>query len=318
MKQTQTRRRAAVQSLIIATLSIPTLSIPAGRACADRLTVYAIPTPYGNDYSSPRRLAMSTDRNYRTGQTYQYGHTAFHLQCDPAKGEGAGIDIFDGINAVNLAEGEYLTRRKGYGFGVMFTILSGHFEGRETTTQRVQSYMDAGAAAFVRFEISSAACRRMASFYEEYKSLGVPENYGLYLRPRHKEGANCATFAAALLEIGGLADPGLMDSWRVALRVPTYVVGGPLTGRFIPPWFFFARPFWARHWASPYDHHYFIEFYDPDLLYNHIRNRWQNGLSPVDNAELPARMTHNGSTRGFDVDAKSLATPDEPFWRSQE
>ena len=287
-----------------------------GPAFADALTIFAIPTPRGNDYSSPRRLAMSTNRNFNTGNIYPLGHAAFHLRCEAAGGGEAGIDIFDGINGLRLSDGEYLTRRRGYGLGVMFTILSGHFEGRATTIDRVQANMDSGSAVFIHFDVSTRACHRMAAFIEEYGALGIPDNYGLSLRPRYKEGANCATFVAALLEVGGLADQGLMDSWRVSLRVPEHLVGGPLTGRFVPSIFFFVRPLWARKWAGASEPHFYIEFYDPELLHHHIWNRWHRTQSPVDNGDMPAKITQNGITRGFIVDATSAPVPDEPFWGS--
>jgi hypothetical protein len=283
------------------------------KAFSDALTVFAIPAPHGNDLTSPRHLALSAKRNYSGGYIYPTGHAAFHLVCAPSR-QNPGVDIFDGINSVWVSEGENLTRQRGYGLGVMFAVMSGHFEGREMTTSRVQMHLDSGAASFIRFEISGSACHRIAAFIAEYTNLGLPDSYGLSLRPRHREGANCASFVAALLEIGGLADPGLMDAWHVSLRVPDYLVGGPMNGRFIPAWWFLVRPFWARRWADAHEPHYYIEFDDPGRLYHHIRNRWLQGLSPVNNAEMPAQMLQNGSAHGFIVHAKSAPVPEERFW----
>jgi hypothetical protein len=299
--------------LFFSTLMTLAIYVYSGEAFSDSLTVFAIPAPHGNDFSSPRNLALSAKRNYAGGYTYPLGHAAFHLVCD-SSGKGPGVDIFDGINGVWVSEGEYLTRQRGYGMGVMFAIMRGHFEGREMSVSRVQAHMDSGSASFIRFEISERACQRLAAFIAEYSELGLPANYGLSLRPRQREGANCASFVAALLEIAGLADHGLMYPWQVWLRIPEHFVGGPLTGRFIPAWWFLVRPFWAKHWSSANSPHYYIEFNDPGLLYSHIWNRWQQGLSPVNNAKMPAKMVLNGITRGFVVDAKSAPVPEEPFW----
>lgn len=309
MKHTHWIRNGFIQ-----TLAFAALFTAASPSLADSVTIYAIPSAHGNDHSTPRRLGLATARNYRSGYLYRFGHVAFHLQCESASDGTAPVDILDGINVVRLTDYEYLTTRLGYGLGTIFSVMDGHFEGRETTRAGLKAYMDAGAAAFVKFDISAPTCQRMVSFIEEYKSLGLPDNYGMTLRPRHKEGANCATFGAALLEVGGLADTAMMQSWRISLRVPTHLVGGPLTGRRVPAWFFFARPFWARRWATAYEPHYYAEYYDPGLLYNHIRNRWQQGLSPINNWGFAAQKVHNGNTLGFVVDATSAAVPEESFW----
>lgn len=284
------------------------------QANAGLFTAYVVPSGRGIDLSSPRGLALSTARNYRSNVIQPYGHGMFHIKCSVADGDGFEHDELSGINLVNLEDANDLVLRHGYGLGSLFAILPGQLDSRERTTYVLRSYMNAGAAAFIQYKINASTCARLVNFVREFRERGIDTRYGLTARPRYGEGTDCTALVAALFEVAGLDDPTIDAVWRRAVRVPSHLIGGPLTGNYIPPRRLVIRPLLTRSWASAYQPHFVAQIFVTDNLYFHILNRWNQGLSPLASHDLQATMGYIENTKGFIIDARSVPTPDEPFW----
>jgi hypothetical protein len=297
------------KSFVIIFLIMFTQTLEAGL-----LTAYVVPSARGIDLSSPRGLALSTARNYRSNAIQPYGHGMFHLKCSIVDGDALEHDELSGINLVNLNDANNLVLRHGYGLGSLFAVLPGQLDTRERTTYVLRSYMNAGAAAFIQYKVNSTTCSRLVQFIREFRERGVDTRYGLTARPRYGEGTDCTALLAALLEVAGLQDVTIDAIWRRTVRVPANLIGGPLTGNYIPPRRFIMRPFLTRSWASPNQAHFVAQLYITDNLISHILNRWNQGLSPLASQELQATMAYIENTKGFIIDARSVPTPDEPFW----
>lgn len=242
---------------------------------AGLLTIYLIPSARGLDFSSPRNFAFAIARNYRSGALLPYSHAMFHLKCSMDDGDGFDHDELSGVNIVSLESGNNEILYQGYGLGTLFSVLPGQMESRDTVLYNLRTYMPYGGASFLQYQINGPTCQRLTRFVIEYRQRGLEQNYGQALHPRYAEGSNCTSFVSALLEIAGLLDPGIDQVWSVYLRVPRYLVGGPLTGAFIPARTFILRPLITRFWAGPDDPHFPIRVYNTDRLHFHILTRWE-------------------------------------------
>lgn len=280
-------------------------------------TVFVIPSVYGWDLSTPRTLIWSSIKNRKSQQIRPYGHGMYHIRCSTSDGDDINFDELSGV-MVNLDYASALPMRHGYGLGTLFATMPGYLESREEARHVLSAYMRAGMVAFLQYKIRPETCYRLAEFVNQYREHGINHKYGLTLDPRKMEGADCTSFIAALLDVAGLHDHDLNNVWESTLLVPYNMVGGPLTGRFIPPRRFFLRPFSGRSWATPTEPHFIAKVYHPDFLYDHILQRWEQNLSPFDSASLPVKISSMFEAKGFIVDASRLKTPTEPLWYPNE
>ena len=306
-----------------------TLLLTSSTALAGTLTVYAIPSPHGINWASPKTLSWSALTNQASPQTHTIGHANIHLRCQTEDGDMRDFELLTGMTSGANDPTNQLLTVEGYGLGILFTTIPGRLETQSEVSQDLHHRFARGSVNFMQFQIGSATCERLARYVTEYQERGYDQFYGLPNRPRHGEGAGCSAFAASFLDIAGLHAAHLKASWSKVRRVPAHLVGGPLTGRFVPMTAL-LRPLLPSRWATEAESHYGVNFFDPDALFRHIENSWREGNNPLggvgtrtssleglgtNNAEtIPAELTRLGAAKGFVLDAREVPVPDEAIW----
>lgn len=303
-----TRTREQIAALFVTMFAW----LPA-QAFAGTLTIYAIPSPHGVDWSTPKTLTWSAARNNMSPETHKIGHANIHLRCGSAEGDDRDYEILTGMTTGEDDPTMRMLKHEGYGLGILFATVPGRLESQNEVSRDLHDRFGSGRVNFMQFRISAATCGRLADYVTQYQARGYDRAYGLPNRPRHGEGAGCTAFAASFLDLAGLHPDYLREGWNKTRLAPAFLTGGPLTGHFVPL-LALLRPLRPLRWARPGEPHYAINFYDPDALFQHINSSWDAGENPLGNHPASARLAAIGRARGFTFDATSIPTPDDPIW----
>ncbi len=280
----------------------------AGVAHADALTLYFYHSP-GLDWSSPKRLGRSAIDNTRSGAAHAIGHVSVEVDCQAS---GGAYDLF-GATTAEGDETEYLIREQGYGLGILFHTFKGRLTSRAEVEAELPAWLASGAMSYARFEVTPEACARLSQYVTEYRAYDYGSLYGLPNRPLFREGAGCTAFGMSFLEVAGLFDPAFERAFSRELFVPPHWVGGPLTGNFVRPIRFFNPVIYSR-WAEPDEEHFYIHFYDADLMHDWVRGVYA-GTSELP-ASLPAPTQEwRDQAPGLVFDAKAVALPRGPIFK---
>jgi len=285
-------------------------------AQAGSLTIYAIPSPRGLEWSTPKALAWSTYQNQNSAQTHTIGHANIHLRCDIAAGDEENFEIATGMTSTEDDPTRALLQDEGYGLGILFVTIPGRLEPAQEIAADLESRRKSGLINFMQFKISAKTCSRLAKYVREYKDRGYDQAYGLPNRPRYGEGSGCSAFVASFLDLAGLHTPTLRSKWYRELRVPKHLVGGPLTGNFVRV-MDLIRPLRPSRWAKPEEPHFLIQFYDPEALFLNLREDYQAKSHPLGDdvsGAMPVRFVSDQKVAGFELDANNIPTPDENIW----
>ena len=285
-------------------------------ALAGSLTIYAIPSPRGIDWSTPKSLTWSAARNQLSGQTHKIGHANVHVRCATSEGDDRDFEILTGMTSGEDDPTMRLLKEEGYGLGILFATVPGRLESQEEVSRDLQNRLDNGTVNFLQFQISSPTCARLADYATEYQARGHDRFYGLPNRPRHGEGAGCTAFAASFLDLAGLHTDHLRSRWNKTRRAPEFLTGGPMTGHFVPL-AALLRPIRPLRWARETEPHFAVNFYDPDALVRHLESSWNGGRNPLGDHEIKSfpDFTMMGIAKGFVFDATAVPTPDDPIWQ---
>ncbi len=282
-------------------------------ASAGTLTVYAIPSPHGIDWTTPKSLTWSALGNQVSPQTHPIGHANIHLRCRVADGDYGDFEILTGMTSAKNDPTNQRLKNEGYGLGVLFATVDGRLETQDEVSRDLHHRFSRGSVNFLQFEIAAATCDRLAQYATEYQQRGYDQFYGLPNRPRHGEGAGCTAFAASFLDLAGLHTDHLKSQWAKSRLAPAHLTGGPLTGNFVPL-VALLRPLQPSRWAAQDEPHFAINFFDPDALFQHIERSWRAEQNPL-GAGPDAQVSKLGRAKGFLLNASQIHPPDEPIWR---
>jgi hypothetical protein len=295
-----------------ATLAVVS-ALTASSAAAGTLTVYAITSPQGINWSTPKTLTWSAARNQISPETHKIGHANIHLRCAKNEGDGEDFEILTGMTSGRDDPTMRLIKQEGYGLGILFTTIPGRLESRSEVATDLHDRFRSGKVNFMQFKTAPATCARLTAYVTEYQSRGYDQYYGLPNRPRYGEGAGCTAFAASFLDLAGLHPESLRSRWMKRRLVPAFLTGGPLTGNFVPP-LALLQPLRPLRWANANEPHFAINFYDPDSLFQHVESSWNHGMNPLGLDSTTAIRTNMGRAKGFIFDATTVETPAEPIW----
>ncbi len=279
-------------------------------AHADHLTVYSYPAPTAIDWSSPKGLAWSAANSDSTvddqlKNIHTIGHMNFDLSCDD------GTHLVTGqTNSDNSEMGSKIFK-EGYGLGAFLTNYSGRFETQDEIEMDLPVRYQRGSIAFMDFQISKKTCERTKQFVLAYQALHYDKVYGgLQMRPRWAEGGGCAAVTESVMEVAGLMTRELLQYFSHSIWVPTNLIGGVITGKFISP---MTILFGAQAWNTTPKNSYPLSFVDPYKAYSWVQYAHTKKLKLTG---MTYELQKRGFANGVLVDATQIQTPTEPFFNS--
>ncbi len=260
-------------------------------------------------------------------------------QCDEWQGSKS-VDELTGATSQDGQSEKDMLFNQGTGLGIMFYDFKGRLEkysdvwenlmlGRELEKRLVTA----------RFLINPASCHRTKKYLNEYRSKNLGDHYGLYLRPRHQEGAGCTAFASSVLEIAGILNADIKSAWSKEVRVQEKYIGHPVADRTVKVnTLLFSSE--AKKWATLNEPHRKLFFYDTQFMYSWLKKIWDAGMKgkwPKGYAKdeqnykqwhqkiwvtIPAPGTIDGwedvyvsnGVMSIVADMRILPTPTENFW----
>ncbi len=274
---------------------------------ADQLVLYTTPSPYGINWHTPHTLIRSVLRNHSSSQPHEIGHVAVGLYCSD-RGLSGNPDLLTGMTSA-VDNSQELLLRQGYGLGILFH----NFEGRVNTWDEVLTDINlgvrSGRLSFMAFDISRATCQRLMNYETEFRERGYDQSYGLTNRPLYGEGAGCSAFGVSFLEVAGVDTNLFFGDWGRSLRVPTRLVGGPLTGYFVPLARFILNP--LAMWAIAREPWFPLSFWDPDRMHAYVHRVNAGSIT----MPFTGEMLSWGNAKGLRMNLLGVPTPAGPIFR---
>lgn len=274
-------------------------------ARADELTLFAIPSPKGLNWSSPSSLARTTANNFLVPDlhwsSYGLGHSAVSLQC------AGRPQRFAGLRAGPQTGNFDLLMKNKIGLGILFHVYPGRLQSETELAQDLRARARSGRMSWLKFQISAKTCERLETYLREYIQLGLELRYGVHLKPRRREGGGNTSFAVSFLELAGVLSPEMRNAWERVVRV-----NDELIGRSRAPVGLTAILL-TRAWSDVSKPHRMLAFYDPDLMFDSIVTSWK--LHHKNGSPSGLTLEKNGRAVGLVIDSRQVPTPTDPIWK---
>jgi hypothetical protein len=183
-------------------------------AAAGTLTLYVIPPPHALDWSTPNHLLDSVVESTVAGNqlvsnhyaqlSHEIGHVNLELRCGDSS-----------IPLTGQTGGGSEWKSAGDGLGVLLRDFPGSMNdtaagGATDTATDIALRQSSGELTRISFSVNQAMCDRLQTFVSMYEESTAPTHYSGVFRARRFEGAGCAIFAAAVVDVGGLLRRSLM------------------------------------------------------------------------------------------------------------
>ncbi len=307
--------------------------MPTGNPSDFELTLYFYPSPYGINWSNPRRLTRSTVLNQFSLDGHSIGHV--HIELTAPAGNGTSPTcLVTGMIQRSRSEERALLFLRNIGLGILFHDFQGAIEETEKAAAEIERRCRKGTASFLKFLISARAHARALTYVREFTERGDCAHYGLPNRPLHGEGGGCTAFGASFLEIAGLMEEEFLRDWTQRIRVPQALLGGA----YADPEFFgehsprtpkdknFARaagvslvrlllPFGDSRWARENEPHREVFFWDPDRMHGWVQRVWrEESERPTGRFQIETRA----KAHGLVADRRGLHAPEGPLWKNRK
>lgn len=260
----------------------------------DEITLYALKSPLGMDWSTPTKALLSLQKNRLIITRRPLGTVFTEIRC--AGDERIVTTSFETLDLFN----QLVLNQEG--LGVLFHAFPGRFESDESLRDELAGYVAEGRVNFITFSLNQGQCSRAQKFVAEYQKKNVARHWGFSLKPREAQGGNSAAFAASVLEVLGMNEEIFKEGWIRTLRVPLSLVGLPLEERRVS-FFRLLGSGWAKG-TSPY---HLLSFWDPELVHDWIGRNLRN-FPTTKKAELT----------GIELDRRHFPVVAIPFWLPQE
>ncbi len=260
------------------------------------LTLYFIPSPLGMDWSSPVNLTFSAVKNIIQFKPRFMGHVFVELKCgETHELTGMTSKTFDYMNQLII---------EGKGLGILYHSFEGRLEDKNLVQAELKTYLKSGHTNFGRFLLNEKQCQRVTRYLQEYRKNNIGRHYGLANRPRYGEGAGCTAFGVSFLDVLGLLDQDMKESWSQTINVPLEFSGPPVNQRSVNLLSVLMN---AHAWAPENTPHKKLTFWDPDKMHQWVKQKVrlkQNSYSilKVENAE------------GVVFDKGHFPAPEGPIW----
>jgi hypothetical protein len=279
-----------MKTFILATLLL------ASQAFAAELTLYNIPSPKGMDWSAPSKIAITALKNLLSFEPHFMGHIFIEIKCD-------GTHEYTGMTSKDL---DYVNQLMlgGKGMGILYHSFEGHLEESNDVQKELADYFKNGGLNFAKFIVSENQCQRAAQYLKEFREKKVGRHYGLANRPRYGEGAGCTAFGVSFLDVLGILDQDMRESWSQTINIPLDLAGPPLRDESVSV---FKVVFNSGSWAKDNEKHQKLTFWDPDKMYNWVKKKTKQ-------SHTGHTIAKNDKVEGIVIDKSLFPVPGEPIW----
>ncbi|MBE0663658.1 MAG: hypothetical protein IH597_14480 [Bacteroidales bacterium] len=278
------------------------------------ITLYTIPPRNQIDFSSPRRMMVTSSLNAFSLHFSQRKHAMGHVFI-----ELAGPEYSTFVESVKRQL--FISGRKdvmnGYGLGILFAGIDGRLGFGNPITKDLSHHYHNGKIAFIKAKISEENFDRLTNYLEEYQERGYDRIYNGLNKPREGLGAGCSAFGVSFFEVAGILQPGWEDSWVAEAKVPFHLIGGPTTGNIVA----LSEVFIEKQWAGGEEPFRLFRIIDPYLIFKWVNEKWTT-LMTEDNSDSTAEIDGKlqvcpvmlGKARGLVYDFSEYPAPDEPIF----
>lgn len=301
------------------------------------LTLYIIPPPREISWKSPSSAMWDAFGTAIKSTYHSIGHVTAHVKCDEWNGRPP-VNELTGATSDEDNERDMIFNQ-GSGMGILFYDFKGHLESYSDIWKdlHIGKEME-NRLSTLRFLVNPESCHRMKQYIDEYREQRLGEHYGLYLRPRHREGAGCTAFASSVAEVGGVLTPEIKKAWSTTVLVPEKFIGRPVTNREVPAkTIMFSNE--AKRWAYPSEAHRSLFFYDTQFMWAWLKKIWDKGPNNFPKGyskdaynyklwhqKIFVTIPAPGTDSGFEdvyvsngvmsllIDSRNLPTPTESIW----
>lgn len=277
------------------------------------LTLYFIPSPFGINWESPRKLFTSITLNYFSFKPHFMGHVAVQVSCHDL--DQKQHNFLTGMSPLKLEATKSVFMNHA-GLGVMFEKHPGKFDDPNKSEReliyRLKNPGETSGVNFVQFKINSAACTRIVKYFEEFKQHDINRYYALYSRPLYGEGAGCSAFGASFLELIGVMNEDLKKEWSYNLQLPLELIGHPYINQNV----YFWSLFFANTWGIEGEKSLPFFFWEPDKMYHWVNTILKNNTPHGKFSNFKPSKIFNSP--GLIFDARLIAVPSEPIWKKTD
>ncbi len=281
---------------------VAVLLLSASLVSGQELTLYSMPSPREINWNSPQGLALSSLGNRFTFQHLDHKHAIGHVFIELTDGKEL---ILTGSVPTKDNTSNRKVLKEGYGLGILFTGIEGRLEDTADLQAELPDRYKTGRIGFIRFLLNPQTYQRLKDYLAEYKARGYGSIYNGLNRPREGLGAGCSAFGVSFLEVAGLLHPVWAKEWPVEVRIPTEVIGGPLTGNKVP----LTKVLLLRRWAEPKEPHMVLKLYEPYRIWSWINRTWDAEKA---NPTHKVGLLQRGKAKGLVYDCRHLPCPTEP------
>lgn len=267
---------------------------------SNQLTLYFIPSPLGLDWTTPSTLAKTAVKNRLSLKSRFMGHVFVELDCNGEKD----------LTGMVGKRFDYLTQLliNNRGLGVLFHSFDGGLEEKADVEAEIKDLAQNGDRLnFVRFKLNDDQCKRAQTYLKEYREKNVGRYYGLANRPLYGEGSGCSAFGASFVEVTGLVDQEIKDSWSQTVNIPMEFAGPPLKQEGVN---FLKLMMNASRWAKDGELHRKLMFWSPDRMFQWVQSK----VAHSNNTTLYKTVQLN-QAKGIEFDKSYLPAPAGPIWQ---
>lgn len=233
----------------------------------ESVTLFFIPSPFGINWESPKKLLSSMILNYFSYRPHFMGHVAIQVSCTDLANIKHNFITGMSSETLNVIKPVFFEHA---GMGIVFEKHPGRIDDAVKSEQElIYRLKNPGATSGVNYlhvKINQAACTRIIKYYSEYTEHNIKRYYTLYSRPLYGEGAGCSAFGASFLELIGVMNQELQNAWSYTIHIPNNLIGKPISDNKAYIWDLLK----AKTWGEPGIDSMELFFWEPDKMYHWV------------------------------------------------
>ncbi len=226
---------------------------------------------------------------------------------------GPDQKIFTGSTKHKLLSSGREELLNGYGLGILFRGIEGRLEFDGEITKYMDYHYRKGKIVFLKAAINEDLYNRLYFYLTEYQERGYDSIYNGLNQPRAGLGAGCTAFGLSFFDVAGLLIPEWYEHWKIEVKVPHRLIGGPITGQRVP----LTKVARAKSWAKENEDYELFKIIDPLLIYNWVQVYWEKlNAEQIDDMfhDHGIRAEQRSRAKGIFIDFEHAEVPEEPVF----